>query len=58
MVFSAKCDQIFLAHKRFATGIDIKIYAQFLALHDDGIDLIKCQVQFVAILCRPTTGTF
>ena len=37
-------DQVFLADERFAAGVDVEVYAHFLALTDDVVDLVKRKV--------------
>ena len=49
-------NQILLAHKRFAAGVDVHVDAEFLALRDDGVDFIERQVQTVAVFSRPAAG--
>ena len=49
-------DQILLANERLAAGVDVHVHAQFLALRDDRIDLVKRQVQAVAVFRRPAAG--
>ncbi len=56
VVLAADLDEVFLAYQRFAAGVDVEVYAHFLALSDDGVDLVKAQVQLVAVLRRPAAG--
>ena len=55
-VLVADGDQILLANERFAAGVDVHIHAEFLALRDDGVDLVEGQVQTVAVLSRPAAS--
>ena len=53
----AQPDDVLLANQRLATGVDIHVDAQRLALTDDVIDFLIGQVQLVAIFRGPATGT-
>ena len=55
-VLLAQGDQILLAHQGLAAGVDVEVDAQLLTLGDDGVDLIKGQVQLVAVLGGPAAG--
>ena len=55
-MLAADLDEVFLAYQRFAAGVDIKVHAHFLALGDDGVDLLKAQVQLVAVFRGPAAG--
>ena len=55
-VLLAQGDQVLLAHQRLAAGVDVQVDAQLLALSNDGVNLIKGQVELVAVLRRPTAG--
>ncbi len=52
----AQTDDIRLPHQRLSTGVDVHVYAHFLALADNVVDLVKGQVQPVAIFRRPAAG--
>ena len=56
MLFT-ELDNILLAHQRFAAGVYVQIDAHLLALADDVVDLVKAQVQLVAILRCPAACT-
>ena len=56
VVLAADLDEVFFAHQRFAARVDVEVHAHFLALSDDGVDLVKAQVQLVAVLRRPAAG--
>ena len=49
-------DQVLFANQRLTAGIYVHIYAHFLALGDNGIDLVKGQVQLVAVFRGPAAG--
>ena len=55
-VLVADGDQILLANERLAAGVDVHVYAELLALRDDGINLVKRQIQPVAVFRRPAAG--
>ena len=49
-------DQVLFANQRLTTGIYVHVYAHFLALSDDGIDLVKGQVELVAVFRGPAAS--
>ena len=53
----AQPDQITLADKGLSPGVDVHIDAQLFALTDNVVDLIKAQIQLVAVFRRPAAGT-
>ena len=53
IVLVAQGNQVILAHHGLAAGVDIDVNAQILALGDDIVDLVKGQVELVAVLRRP-----
>ena len=57
VVLSGDGDQVALAHQRLASGVDVKVYAQLLALCNDGVDLVEGQVELVAVFSSPAADT-
>ncbi len=57
VVLLAQANEILLPHHRLAAGVNVQIYAQLLALLNDIVDLVKGQVQLVAVLGGPAAGT-
>ena len=53
VVLLGQLEDIGLAHQRLTTGEHVQINAQFLALGDDLIHIVKAQVVLVAILTGP-----
>lgn len=51
-------DQVFLPHQRLIAGIDVHVNARFFALLDDAVDLLKGQVQLVAVSCNMNSRAF
>ncbi len=47
---------LLLTHQRLAAGVDVQIDAQLLALGDDAVDLLKGQIELIAVLPRPAAG--
>ena len=56
-MFLAETDQVFFADKRFTTGVNVHIYAQFFALSDDIVDFVVSQIEFMTIFSSPASGT-
>ena len=56
MMLSAQRDQIVFSDQRLATCVNIHVDPQFFSLRDNGIHLVKSQVQPVSILCCPASG--
>ncbi len=52
----AQGDQVLFADQWLAAGVDVHVDPKGLALLDDGVDLVKGQVQLVAVLSRPAAG--
>ena len=50
-------DNICLAYQRFTAGVNVHVYAHVLALANDVVDLVKTEIQLVAIFCSPAAGT-
>ena len=57
VVLFAELDEIGLADERFAAGVDVHVNAHVLALTDDVIDLVKGEIELVAIFRSPAAGT-
>ena len=57
VVIFAELDEIGLADERFAAGVDVHVNAHVLALTDDVIDLVKGEIELVAIFRSPAAGT-
>ena len=55
-MFLADADQVLLPHQRLTAGIDVHVDSQFFALLDDAVDLLKGQVQLVAVLSSPAAS--
>ena len=55
-VLLAQGHQVSLAHKGLAAGVDVPMHPQLLALRDAGVNLVKGQVQLVAVFCGPAAG--
>ncbi len=53
----AELEEVSLAHRGLAAGVDVHIGAQLLALADDGVDGLQGEVQPVAVLRSPAAGT-
>lgn len=51
----AEPDEVVLSHQRLTARVDVDVNTEFLALADDGVDLVVAQVELVAILRRPAT---
>ena len=49
-------DEVLFPHQRLTAGVDIHIDAQIFPLADNVVDLVKGQVQLVAVLCCPAAG--
>ena len=49
-------DDVLLAHQGLAAGVNVQIDAKLLALGDDGVDLVKGQIELIAVLRRPAAG--
>ena len=56
VVLLAEPDEVLLPYQGLAAGVDIHVDAHLLALADDIVDLVKAQVQLVAVLRRPAAG--
>ena len=56
VVLVAQGDQVVPAHHRLPAGIDVDVHSQLLTLGDDAVNLVKAQVQLVAVFRRPTAG--
>ena len=52
----AQPNEIALAHEGLAASIDVHVHAEFLALADDGVDLVVGEVQGVPVLGGPAAG--
>ena len=57
VVLFAELDEIGLADERFAAGVDVHVNAHVLALTDDVIDLVKGEIELVAVFRSPAAGT-
>ena len=55
-VLLAQGDDVLLAHQGLAAGVNVQIDAKLLALGDDGVDLVKGQIELIAVLRRPAAG--
>ena len=53
VVLLAETDEVALAHERLSAAEQVEEHAQFLALRDDGVQLLEREVEPVAILGRP-----
>ena len=56
LVLFAQAHEVLLAHERLAAGVDVNVGAEFLALADDGIDLVVRELDAVPVFRRPATG--
>ena len=45
--------KVFFANERFSTGIDEHVAAELICLLDDGINVLKRKIVFVAVFCSP-----
>lgn len=57
VVLLAETDEVALAHERLSAAEQVEEHAQFLALRDDGVQLLEREVEPVAILGRPAART-
>ena len=57
VVLFAELDEIRLADERFAAGVNVHVNAHVLALTDDVIDLVKGEIELVAVFRSPAAGT-
>ena len=53
VVLFRQLEHILLAHQRLAAGQHIQVHAQFLALRDDLVHILKAEVVLVAVLACP-----
>ena len=56
VVALAERDDVLFAHQRLTAGVDEHADAEFLGLHDDGIQRVKVHVELVAVLGCPAAG--
>ena len=56
IVLLAELDEIGLAHEGFTAGVDVHVHAHVLALADDIVDLVKGEVELVAVFRSPAAG--
>lgn len=52
----AEADDIGLANQGFAAGVNIDVAAELFSLFDNRIDVVKRQVESVAVLCGPAAS--
>ena len=52
-MLAAQSDDVILAYERFSACVAVDVHSELFALADDGIDVLECQVEFVAVIGGP-----
>lgn len=52
-MLAAQRDDVILAYERFSACVDVDVYTELFALADDGIDVLECQVELMAVIGGP-----